>query len=236
MDLVGALGRDPPDRETLPRWLAPLPEALEDVAFRFMWVIVAINLVGTAFGFWYYRFQFRELPVEMWPFIPDSPGATLLIAAALAAWALGRSNDTLAALAFFGNIKLGLWTPYVLAAFWPAFLAGAGPAMYAFLFVSHLGMVLQAFVLHRITDFPLKAVGIATAWYTVDLLMDYFVPVLGDVTHTSIPYADAEPWFTTTVLQVAAAGAVVLTVAPLFWALATRIATLRTRAEADNTA
>jgi len=100
--------------------------------------------------------------------------------------------------------------------------------MYAFLFVSHLGMVVQAFVLHRITDFPLKAVAVATAWYTVDLLMDYFVPVIGEVTHTSIP-PDAEPWFTTTVLQVAAAGAVALTVIPLFWALATRVATLQIR-------
>jgi len=208
---------------------SPAPKALEDIAFRFVWVIVAINLLGTAFGFWYYRFQFRELPVEMWAFIPDSPGATLLIALALAAWALGRSSDTLATLAFFGNVKLGLWTPYVLVVFYPAFLANSGPAMYAFLLVSHLGMVVQAFVLHRITDFPLKAVGIATAWYTVDLLMDYFVPVIGEVTHTSIPYLDTEPWFTTTVLQVAAAGAVALTVIPLFWALATRVATLQIR-------
>lgn len=229
MDIVGALGREPPNSESLPRWVAPLPEALEDVAFRFVWVIVAINLVGTAFGFWYYRFQFERIPVEMWAFVPDSPGATLLIALALASWAIGRSSDTLATLAFFGNIKLGLWTPYALAVFYPQFLANTGPAMYAFLFVSHLGMVVQAFVLHRMTDFPLKAVAIAIAWYTVDLLMDYFVPVIGDVTHTSLPYRDATPWFTTTVLQIAAAGAVVLTVIPLFWALGTRIATLRRR-------
>lgn len=230
MDIVGALGRDPPARESPPRWLAPLPRRLEDIAFRFVWVIVGINLVGTAFGFWYYRFQFRALPAETWLFVPDSPGATLLIALALGAWALGRSSDTLAALAFFGNVKLGLWTPYVLVGFYPEFLATSGPALYAFLLVSHLGMVVQAFVLHRITDFPLRAVAIATAWYTVDLLMDYFVPVTGEVTHTALPYADAEPWFTTTVLQVAAAGAVAFTVIPLFVALATRVATLRNRA------
>jgi uncharacterized membrane protein YpjA len=189
-----------------------------------------INLLGTAFGFWYYRFQFQALPTEMWIFIPDSPGATLLIAVALGAWALGRSNDTLAALAFFGNVKLGLWTPYVLIVFFPQFLANSGPALYAFLLVSHLGMVVQAFVLHRITAFPLRAVAVAAAWYTVDLLMDYFVPLTGEVTHTSLPYADAEPWLTTTVLQVAAAGAVALTVIPLFWMLATRVATLRNAA------
>ena len=227
MDLVGALGRDPPEGDPLPRWAAPLPRALEDVAYRFVWVIVAINLVGTAFGFWYYRFQFERIPTEMWAFVPDSPMATLFIALALASWAVGRSSDTLATLAFFGNIKLGLWTPYVLVVFADGFLESTAVPLYAFLVVSHLGMVLQAFVLHRMTTFPVKAVAIATAWYTVDLLMDYFVPVVGGVTHTSLPYPGSEPWFTTTVLQVAAAGAVVLTVAPPFLALGTRVATVR---------
>ena len=38
----------------LPRCLAPLPRQVETVALRYAWVIIAINLVGTAFGFWYY--------------------------------------------------------------------------------------------------------------------------------------------------------------------------------------
>jgi len=228
MDDRPVLGREPPapvsdTAERLPRWVAPLPTALEDVAYRFVWVIVAINLLGTAFGFWYYRFQFSTVPVEMWAFVPDSPGGTLFIALALSMWALGRQSDVLATLAFFGNIKLGLWTPYVLAVFYPAFVANAGPPLYAFLFVSHLGMVVQAFVLYRMTTFPIRAVAVATAWYTVDLLMDYFVPIRGGVTHTSLPYADGTAWFTTTVLQVAGAGAVVLTVVPLFLALATHV-------------
>jgi len=37
-----------------PRYLAPLPQRIETVALQYAWVIVAINLVGTAFGFWYY--------------------------------------------------------------------------------------------------------------------------------------------------------------------------------------
>jgi len=40
-----------PPRESLPRYVAPLPAWLEDVALRWAWVIVAVNLVGTAFGF-----------------------------------------------------------------------------------------------------------------------------------------------------------------------------------------
>ncbi|MGZ0746619.1 DUF1405 domain-containing protein [Haloparvum sp. AD34] len=213
---------DLPDRDPLPAWLAPLPAWLEAFALRYVWLIVAINLGGTAFGFWYYRHQFARITPELWAFVPDSPAATLFVALALAAWALGRPNDYLSSLAFVGNIKLGLWTPYVLVAFAPGFLEYTPWPMFLFLFWSHVAMSLQAFLLYRISDFPLRAVGFATAWYTVDLLFDYFVPPTGNVTHTSLPFADSVPWFTSTVLQVAAAGAVVLTVVPLFLLLATR--------------
>ncbi|MFA9516046.1 DUF1405 domain-containing protein [Halopenitus sp. H-Gu1] len=218
---------DPPDCEPISRWIAPLPDRLEAFALRYVWVIVAINLAGTAFGFFYYRFQFRQIDPAWWAFVPDSPGATLLIALALAAWAIGRPNDYLASLAFVGNVKLGLWTPYVLVVFAPGFLEFTAIPMYLFLFCSHLAMVVQAFVLHRISTFHTRAIGVAAAWYTVDLLFDFFVPLGGRVTHTSLPYAGSTPWFTTTVLQVAAAGAVVLTIAPVCWLFATRVAKLR---------
>ena len=220
-----------PPRDELPRWLAPIPKAVEDLGFRFVWVVVAINLVGTAFGFWYYLPQFSETPPVMWIFVPDSPMATLFIAGAFALWAMGRQNEYLTALAFFGNIKLGLWTPWVLVVFADSFLAFTAPAMYAFLLVSHLAMVVQAFVLHRITDFPLKAVGLALAWYTIDLTVDYFIPVVGDPHHTSIPlaYETAFP-AGTTAFQLAAWAAVVLTLIPVFWALSTRIRKLESTA------
>ena len=225
--MSGRLGVDSaslPPRDALPWWLAPVPKAIEDLGLRLVWGVVAINLVGTAFGFWYYLPQFSETPPAMWMFVPDSPVATLFIAGAFALWAMGRHNDYLTALAFFGNIKLGLWTPWVLVVFADSFLAFTAPAMYAFLLLSHLAMVVQAFVLYRITDFPLKAVGLALAWYTIDLTVDYFIPIVGDPHHTSIPveYTTAFP-AGTTAFQLAAWAAVILTVIPLFWALGTRI-------------
>jgi len=80
---------------------------------------------GTLFGFWYYGFhplplsdplfvsQFARTPTVMWPFVPDSPVATLFIALSLIAWKRGWNAEWLHALAFFGCIKLGLWTPFV---------------------------------------------------------------------------------------------------------------------------
>ena len=54
-------------------------------------------------------------------------GTTSFIACSLALYELGRSNEYLNVLAFFGCIKVGLWTPYVLTVFADAFLATVAP-------------------------------------------------------------------------------------------------------------
>ena len=222
-----------PPRSSLPRWLAPLPRAVENLGLNLVPLVVLTNLVGTAFGFWYYRFQFSIEPAVMWPFVPDSPVATLFIALAFGAWYLGRSNEYLNALAFFGCLKLGAWTPYVLLVFKGDF-AYLHPAMYNFLFWSHLAMVVEAFVIHRFADFPARAVLVAVVWYGVNDLVDYFLPLVGTPHHTLIP---AEPIVDQAVQHVspahelAAAGAVVLTLAATFLALSTRVKKLEAARE-----
>ncbi|KAB1193405.1 DUF1405 domain-containing protein [Haloferax sp. MBLA0076] len=214
-----------PATADLPRWLNPLPEWLENFGLNVAWVVVAINLVGTAFGFWYYGFQFSIEPVVMWPFVPDSPVATLFIALSLALWKLGRSNEYLNALAFFGCLKLGLWTPYVLLVFKSDF-SYLHWAMYNFLFWSHLAMVVEAFLIQRYAKFPIVAVFAAVLWYGFNDVVDYFVPLVGTPHHTLIP---AEPILDGVVQHVApahelaAAGAVVLTLTATFLAFSTRV-------------
>lgn len=179
-----------PERDSLPRYLAPLPRALEDIGLRFAWLIVAINLLGTAFGFWYYVPQLSATPEAMWPFVPDSPVATLLIAGSLASWKLGRRIEPLNVLAFFGCIILGLWTPYVLVVFREGFSALPW-YMYGFLFTSHLAMVVEAFLIYRYSDFPLGAIALAAGWYALNVVVDYVVPVVGSPHHTLLPAQDA---------------------------------------------
>jgi len=173
--------------------------------------------------------------------------APLFIACSLALYKLGRSNEYLNMLAFFGCIKLGLWTPYVLTVFADAFLATVTPppqvvpvlgqalaanAMYAFLFISHLGMVIQAFLIHRYSDFPSRAILMAAIWYAFNDLVDYFVPIVGTPHHTLLP---VEPVVNGTVQhvspahEIAAAGAVVLTILATILAVGTgQVKTIRT--------
>ncbi|MGM0590931.1 MAG: DUF1405 domain-containing protein [Halobacteriota archaeon] len=232
----GIDGEALPEPDPLPRWLAPLPTWLENAGLSLAWLIAGINLVGTAFGFWYYGYQFSIVPVVAWPLVPDSPVATLFIALSLVLWKLGRTNEYVNALAFFGCLKLGLWTPYVLLLFKSDF-SYLHPAMYNFLFWSHLAMVVEAFLLYRYSDFPTGAVFVALLWYGLNDLVDYFVPVVGGPLHTLVP---AEPIVDGVVQHVApahelaAAGAVVLTLTATFLALSTRIKKLEVGAVAPS--
>ena len=205
------------------RIVQPLPTGIEDLALRLAWPIVGINLIGTAFGFWYYRFQFSGTPVLMWPWVPDSPLATLFMAVSLGLWKLGRTNELVNVLAFYGNIKLGLWTPFTLVVFRAEF-ADLHPAMYAFLFGSHLLMVAQAFLIHRYASFPPWAIVGALLWYSIDLVVDYFIPIVGEPHHTWIPLPrETEMWLGATAIDLIAAAAVILTLWITVFAFLTHI-------------
>jgi uncharacterized membrane protein YpjA len=191
-----AIGGSVPAVEGLPRAVAPLPTWLENIGLRLAYPIAALNLLGTAFGFWYYGVhplpladplfvgQFARTPPVMWLFVPDSPVATLFIGLSLIAWKRGWNSEWLHALAFFGCLKLGLWTPYVQLG-----INGLGETpmwLFHFLVWSHLAMAVEAFVIHRYSDFPRWAIGVALGWYLVNDLVDYFVPIVGDPHHTTL--------------------------------------------------
>ncbi|MFB6069818.1 MAG: DUF1405 domain-containing protein [Halanaeroarchaeum sp.] len=212
-----------PDRDPLPRYVAPLPRVLEDLGLRLAWLVAAIDLLGTAFGFYYYRFQFAMTDPLALPLVPDSPLATLFAAGSLIAYELDREADWLHALAFFGLLKLGLWTPYV-----QLFLNGRGDLalwLYLFLIGSHLAMAAQGFVIHRYATFSVRAVAVAVLWYGLNDVVDYFVPFLGDVHHTLLraEYVGGSIDHGVPAHDFAAAAAVTLTILATFLALATRV-------------
>ncbi|MEF8888261.1 MAG: DUF1405 domain-containing protein [Haloarculaceae archaeon] len=216
-----------PDSEGLSRYVAPLPEWLENVGLRLAWPIVLVNLAGTVFGFWYYRFQLADTPLVAWPVVPDSPMATLFIALSLAAWRLDLRVGPLHALAFFGCIKLGAWTPYVqLVLNGPG---GIATWLYWFLILSHAAMVVEAFLIHRYARFTVGSVAVAAVWYGFNDVVDYFWPVVGEFHHT-ILRAEVTPVGVDHGLlahDYAAACAVVLTFVCIFLALSTRAEKLK---------
>lgn len=237
-----------PERPDLPWYVAPLPAWLENFGLRLAWPIALVNLVGTLFGFWYYAGRPTDLappllggqlgatPPLAYPFVPDSPVATMFIGLSFVAWRMDWDVEWLHTLAFFGCIKLGLWTPYV-----QLFLngpSGIAAWLYWFLVLSHLAMAVEAFLIYRYASFSLPAVAVAVAWYGLNDGVDYFVSVLGGPHHT---WLRAEPFLRAGVPDhsvpahdLAAGWAVLLTVLATFLALATRIEKLKLERDASR--
>lgn len=87
-------------------------------------------------------------------------------------------------------------------------------------------MVVEAFIIHRYSDFPVGAVAAAVAWYGLNDLVDYFVPLLGTPHHTLLPgqrIVDGTITHLSPTHELAAAFAVVLTLTATFLTLATRV-------------
>lgn len=113
------------------------------------WPLAAGNLVAVYYG-WsdYYAAQFEATPWYLWPFVSDSPNAVLLFAASLLLYRLGVRWAWLDVAAFIANVKVGLWTVFVLLYYYEGFF-DEDPGLRWFLLWLHVGMVGQAFVLHR---------------------------------------------------------------------------------------
>ena len=138
--------------------------------WRLLGPLMTLNLLGLVFGYYYYadvgQFDLGHLacgtganryctPVWDWPLVADSPNAVLLfMVAAIAYKVAGWRSKWLDAFAFALNVYVGCWTTFLFLAYpstlgtfaWSSVAHGnANPV----LFVAHMGMPLQAFVLAR---------------------------------------------------------------------------------------
>jgi uncharacterized membrane protein YpjA len=147
----------------------------------------------------------------------------MFIGLSLAAWRLDIDADPLHVLAFFGCIKLGLWTPFVqLVINGPG---GIAAWLYWFLIVSHLAMMVEAFLIYRYAAFAVPSVALALGWYAFNDVVDYLIPVLEGPHHTWLraEIVAGQLDHTLPAHDLAAAWAILLTFAATFLALATRV-------------
>lgn len=168
---------------------------------RWWRVLFWINLLGSGYGFWWYRAQLLATPVAQWLVVPDSPGSTLLFAIfvlALLRGAVGSAPDKqpiwltgwvgwLAALALVSNMKYGLWTAIVLPQ--AGIVTGFWTFDHVHLSLSHFGMWLQAVLFLRWYRPPLPAALVAWGLMYVQDYLDYWA--LG--THPTLPVDALEP-------------------------------------------
>lgn len=138
----------------------------------FISTMIIIDILGSFYGYYWYRYQLAENAVYWWLFIPDSPLATTLTAVALLLVLQHRNKAVLfQLLAYTAIIKYGIWAVVLISHF---ALSGAyiAPEIWM-LWFSHLGMAAEGFIYLRHLEVNLRQVALVCGWMLFNDYLDY---------------------------------------------------------------
>jgi uncharacterized membrane protein YpjA len=136
--------------------------------------LLAVNVLGAAYGFVWYRDQLAGVPVWLWPLTADSPMSLLFSSVALASWLRGRRLPAMESLGYLGLLKYGFWTMLVVGRHWVR--EGIALDIDLFLFLSHGFMAAQAMLLATTRAPAPSSIAIALLWYLGNDYVDYLHP------------------------------------------------------------
>ena len=137
----------------------------------FMWLLLIVNTLGTAYGYYWYKWQLEITDPIFLIFVPDSPTASLFFSIALLGWLLGSHFKLIEALALITLVKYGLWA--VVMNIWTQFEAGPIGFVGWMLVVSHFAMAVQAILYISRYKFTWIHVLIAAIWTLHNDVIDY---------------------------------------------------------------
>lgn len=137
----------------------------------FLLLLLIINIIGSIYGYWWYHHQLSATPVYFWPVVPDSPFSTTLFALMLLTAAAGWRFTVLQAVAVTACIKYGVWAAALISHFW--LIYGDISWTEIMLWISHLGMVVQAVWFWPRAGIKLLAALTASFWLFLNDIMDY---------------------------------------------------------------
>ncbi|MGI6145073.1 MAG: DUF1405 domain-containing protein [Clostridia bacterium] len=138
---------------------------------RVLKIILFINILGSIYGYYWYRVQLQLTPLRFWIFIPDSPLSTTLFSIAIFLILCKRKFPFLYFLAFITVIKYGLWAVFVNTHFW--LLSGQVHWVEFMLWLSHLGMALEGIIYLRLFLPSLYEWGVVGFWMMFNDYVDY---------------------------------------------------------------
>ncbi|WP_018133267.1 DUF1405 domain-containing protein [Effusibacillus pohliae] len=138
---------------------------------RFLWMLFWINLLGTVYGYYWYRNQLLNTPPLLWPFVPDSPTSSLFFTIVILLWLFRRSSPVLEMMAVMTSFKYGVWCVAVLLLYGVAdrFIAPAN----IMLILLHAGMAVEVLLYRFAYRFRPHHVWWGAAWLLLNDLFDY---------------------------------------------------------------
>jgi uncharacterized membrane protein YpjA len=134
--------------------------------------ILAINLIGMLYGFYYYIPKLQQTGPALWPLVPDSPVSILFfILVFIGVW---RGEFA----SFFASawlIKYGLWTVFVMlfhSKYYmsPEYFAGS----WLLYIIPHIFMAVEAVLIMKPKIQPLHAIAVL-AIFLVNDFSDYII-------------------------------------------------------------
>lgn len=110
----------------------------------FLVFLLISNFLGTVYGYIWYGGQLSITPWYFFPFVPDSPTATLFLCILIVLILFNKHSGLIDALAFTTLIKYGVWA--VIMNIWNFIDMGFISLVGLMLITSHLAMAIQAFL------------------------------------------------------------------------------------------
>ncbi|MFQ6105524.1 MAG: DUF1405 domain-containing protein [Candidatus Hydrothermarchaeaceae archaeon] len=135
-----------------------------------------INLLGTLFGFLYYRAMLSAAPLWLWVFIPDSPMSTLLFGVSIFLILIGKKRNILSFVSCVYVMKYGFWTIFVILFYPEHFLSPANFYFSILMILLHFGMLVEPLLILHTIEVRKSYLTFSVLWF---LLNDYFDYIVG---------------------------------------------------------
>ena len=134
-------------------------------------VMFVINLFGTVYGYYWYRYQLEDTPAHFYLFVPDSPTASLFFVFVLLAFLFRRNLPIIEALAIVTLFKYGIWA--VIMNLLVLAVNGTLPWEGYMLIASHFGMAIQGLLYAPYYRFKAWHLIVAAIWTLHNDVIDY---------------------------------------------------------------
>ncbi|WP_242142665.1 MULTISPECIES: DUF1405 domain-containing protein [unclassified Bacillus cereus group] len=136
-----------------------------------LWLLLIVNILGTIYGFIWYEEQLRETSYLFWPFVPDSPMASLFFVFVLIAFLQKKNWGLIEALAIVTLMKYGIWAVVVNGIL---FVIKEPLGMMSYMLVlSHLAMAMQGLLYAPYTRMKKWHLIVSGLWILHNDAIDY---------------------------------------------------------------
>jgi len=137
----------------------------------FFKLLLVINIAGTIYGFYWYKWQLADTPAIFKAFVPDSPTASLFFVIVLIAFLMGKNWPLIEALAIVTGFKYGIWAVVmnILVYFVEGGLSWPG----IMLIISHFAMAVQGILYAPFYRIKWWHLIVAAIWTLHNDVIDY---------------------------------------------------------------